>query len=133
MRKTKCLVCLIIDTDGFIIFFQAKQNYENLQFKKNFLRLFNEIEFLSSLNSDWLDYTTQREIISLCTVNEYLSRGYMILFQALNEDLIFFSLFPYLLDTKPIFTEFDLIYKKISQFFDKTQDTLDLNTLYKLI
>lgn len=132
-RKTKCIACLILDIDGFILFIQSEHQYQSIRFKKYFLRLFNKIENLNTSNSELIDYTTQREVISLCTVEEYLSRGFMIIFQSLSKDLIFFTLFPYLLNTKPIYNEFDIVYRKLSQYFDEAKDDIALNSLYKLI
>lgn len=132
-RKTKCLASMIIDRDGFIIVSNSETQYQNDSFKKQILRVFNQVDSVSSINSNLIDYSNQRGEISVSTVDEYISHGFMILFQQINEDLIFFALFPYLLDTKPIFSEFDTVFEKLGQHFDESKTEENLNQLYNIV
>jgi hypothetical protein len=132
-RKTKCLACLILDKEGFFLFLHSEKEYQNNSFKKYFLKLFNEIELLNSSIPSWFNYSNQRNVISVSNVDDYLSHGFMIIFRLLSNELIFFTLFPYLIDTRQIYSEFDIIHRKISYYFKEADGKNNHNNLYKLI
>jgi predicted regulator of Ras-like GTPase activity (Roadblock/LC7/MglB family) len=132
-RRTKCLASMIVDKDGFIIVSNSETKYQNDNFKKQILRVFNQVESVTSMNSDLIDYSTQRGQISVSTVDDYINHGFMILFRQISEDLVFFALFPYLLDIKPIYSEFDKVFEKLAQHFNESGSEENLNQLYNIV
>jgi len=132
-EQNKCIASVIIDNDGFILFSKIDEDFETNTFKKNLIDLFSKIELLTQGKEKLINYSSHKEILLYKIIDDYLSFGLMIIFQALNKNLVLFTIFPYLIDSKPILKEFEKLMETLSKYFQELNNSDYLRKLYRIL
>ncbi|MFX1257968.1 MAG: hypothetical protein ACFFAN_08920, partial [Promethearchaeota archaeon] len=131
-KRTKVIACSVLERDGFVIASLKDDFIDDNLYDKKIIDLYNALETMSNANSDLIDFNNKRVLISMGVVDEFLNNGFMIFIKAIGNSIIFITVFPKLLNLKPITNEFEKIVEQLSVYFLEAENQGILNKFYKL-
>ena len=132
-KRTKFIACSVLDKDGFIIATLKDGFIEDDLYNKKIIALYTAIESLSEKGIELIDFHKKRELISIGVVDEFFNNGIMILIKSVGDTIIFLTIFPILLNKKPIFMEFDKVIEELSIYFLDPEYKESWKDIYKMV
>lgn len=128
-KKTKCLACVIIDNDGFIISMQCESRLNTIKFERRLVKLISKAELMNKIQ-----FMNQDEKIFFGEADSDQSKGILIYLRSSGGNLTFLSVLPSLLYLEDIEKEIENVTYQISQYFsDSEGNTNGFDSLYKLV
>lgn len=132
-KRTKILACSVLDNDGFIIATIKDDFMEDDLYNKKIINLYNVIDLLRKNDGELIDFHKDRELISFGVVDDFFNDGFMILVKSLENNLTFITIFPKLLNIRPISTQFEKVIDELSKYFLEAKNQGISKKMYKLM